>query len=162
MIDFYVLGSGISGSVIANLLNKKYSIEIIDKANGVGGRASNKKIDKTISFDHGLQYYSSKNIQFNKYLEKFIKKNILKIWSGNHLDFTFRNNFNSKKIIGVRGNNDLNKYLLKNIKKNLSHEITNIHFKKTHWEISGKKKKFKAKNLIITFHFEQAKKLAKK
>ena len=162
MIDFYVLGSGLSGSIIANLLNNKYSIEIIDKAKGIGGRASNKKIGQSISFDHGLQYFSSKNVLFNKYLEKFIKKKILKIWSGNHLDFTFKNNLNSKKIIGVRGNNDLNKYLLRNIKKNLSQEIINIHFKKTHWEILSKKKKFKAKNLIITFPFEQTKKLAKK
>ena len=43
MIDFCVLGSGISGSTIANLLNKKYSIEIIDKAKGIGGRSSTKK-----------------------------------------------------------------------------------------------------------------------
>ena len=57
MIDFFVLGSGISGSTIANLLNKKYSIEIIDKAKGIGGRSSNKKINKSVTFDHGLQYY---------------------------------------------------------------------------------------------------------
>ena len=61
MIDFCVLGSGISGSTIANLLNKKYSVEIIDKAKGIGGRSSNKKINKYISFDHGLQYFSTKN-----------------------------------------------------------------------------------------------------
>ena len=48
MIDFCVLGSGISGSTIANLLSKKYSVEIIDKANGIGGRASNKKLNKLL------------------------------------------------------------------------------------------------------------------
>ena len=62
MIDFCVLGSGISGSTIANLLSKKYTVEVIDKANGVGGRASNKKINNLVSFDHGLQYFSTKDI----------------------------------------------------------------------------------------------------
>ena len=62
MIDFFVLGSGLSGSTIANLLSKKYSVEIIDKAKGVGGRSSNKKVSGYVSFDHGLQYYSSKNL----------------------------------------------------------------------------------------------------
>ncbi len=162
MIDFCILGSGLSGSTIANLLSNKYSIEIIDKAKGVGGRSSIKKVDKLISFDHGLQYYSPKNIRFKKYLNKLIKKKILKEWSGNHLDFTFKARSASKKIIGVKGNNDLNKYLLKKIKKNLNCEIINIKFKKTHWEILSKTKKFIAKNIIITFPFEQSKKLAKK
>ena len=65
MIDFCVLGSGIPGSTIANLLSKKYSVEIIDKAKGVGGRSSNKKVDGSINFDHGLQYYSFKEPKFS-------------------------------------------------------------------------------------------------
>ena len=162
MIDFFVLGSGLSGSTIANLLSKKYSVEIIDKAKGVGGRSSNKKVSGSVSFDHGLQYYSSKNTKFKIFLNKFIKSKVLKYWDGNHIDFTFKNRFKSQKIIGVKGNNDLNKHLLKNIKKNLSQEIIKIEFKKTYWEISGKKHIYKAKNLVISFPFEQTKKLAKK
>ena len=57
--------------------------EIIDKAKGVGGRASNKKITKSVSFDHGLQYFSPKDIKFKKYLDKLVKKRILKNWDGN-------------------------------------------------------------------------------
>ena len=162
MIDFCILGSGLSGSTIANLLSKKYSVEIIDKANGVGGRSSNKKLNKNISFDHGLQYYSPKNREFKEFLEKLLKKKILKIWNGNHLDFTLKTGDKSNKIIGVKGNNDLNKYLLKNIKKNLNNEVKNIEFKKNYWSIFGKNYKFNAKNIIISFPFYQSKKLAKK
>ena len=162
MIDFCILGSGLSGSTIANLLHKKHLVEIIDKAKGVGGRSSNKKINKSISFDHGLQYYSPKGKRFKKFLNILLKNNVLKIWDGPHLDLTFKKRSNCTKIIGVKGNNDLNKHLLHKIKKNLGCEILNIKFKKTHWEIFGKNKKFEAKNIIITFPFEQAKKLAKK
>ena len=38
MLDFCIIGSGISGSTIAHLLSKKYSVEIYDKARGLGGR----------------------------------------------------------------------------------------------------------------------------
>ena len=162
MIDFCVLGSGISGSTIANLLSKKYTVEVIDKANGVGGRASNKKINNLVSFDHGLQYFSTKDINFKNYLNHFIKKRILKYWNGNHIDLTLKKEFQKKKIIGVKGNNDLNKFLLKRIKKNLNNEIKYINFKNDHWEILGNKKRFTAKNIIITFPYEQTKKLAKK
>ena len=55
MIDFCVLGSGIAGSTIANLLSKKYSVHVFDKARGPGGRSSNKRFKKNLSFDHGVQ-----------------------------------------------------------------------------------------------------------
>ena len=36
MIEFCILGSGMAGSTIANLLSKKSSVEIFDKARGRG------------------------------------------------------------------------------------------------------------------------------
>jgi len=58
MKDFCVIGSGISGSTIANLLNKKYSVDLYDKARGPGGRSSFKRLKDKIGFDHGTQYIS--------------------------------------------------------------------------------------------------------
>ena len=55
MLDFCIIGSGVSGSTIAHILSKKYNVEIFDKARGLGGRASNKRFIKKQSFDHGLQ-----------------------------------------------------------------------------------------------------------
>ena len=162
MIDFCVLGSGISGSTIANLLSKKYSTIVIDKAKGIGGRSSNKKINKLVSFDHGLQYFSPKSVNFKNYLKKLINKGILKHWDGNHIDLTLEKKINNKKIIGKKGNNDFNKYLLRSIKKNLNEEIKNIKFKGHYWEIYSNLNKYEAKNLIITFPYEQTKKLSKK
>ena len=66
MIDFCVLGSGIAGSTIANLLSKKYSIHVFDKARGPGGRSSNKRFKNNLSFDHGVQYISPKSKLFIK------------------------------------------------------------------------------------------------
>ena len=43
MLDFCIIGSGISGSTIAHYLKKKYSINVHDKARGVGGRSSFKR-----------------------------------------------------------------------------------------------------------------------
>ena len=62
MKDFCIVGSGIAGSTIANLLAKKYSIEILDKARGLGGRASNRRYKYNLNFDHGLQYFSPLNL----------------------------------------------------------------------------------------------------
>ena len=66
MSSYCVIGSGISGATIANLLSKKNSVHIYDKARGPGGRSSFKRLNKSKGFDHGAQYISPKSIQFKK------------------------------------------------------------------------------------------------
>ena len=162
MIDFCVLGSGVAGSSVANLLSKKYSVHVFDKAKGPGGRASNKKFKSNLSFDHGVQYISPKSKLFIKYTQKLYKNKILKSWDGKHLDLTFEKKPFSKKYIGRRANNDLVKYNLKNIKQSFASPIEKINFKKYFWEITLKNKsKYQFKSLIITCPFPQLKKLAK-
>ena len=84
MSEFCIIGSGISGATIANLLSKKYAAILFDKARGPGGRASFKRIKGKTGFDHGTQYISpkTKNLKFIKLL---LKKKILKIWGGKHV-----------------------------------------------------------------------------
>ena len=55
MNRYCVIGSGISGATIANLLSKKYSVDLFDKARGPGGRSSFKRLDKVKGFDHGAK-----------------------------------------------------------------------------------------------------------
>ena len=98
MKDFCVVGSGVAGSTIANLLAKKYSVEIFDKARGPGGRASNRRYKNNLSFDHGLQYISPKSDVFKKFILNLKKKKVVKEWTGNHVDFTFEKKKNFIKI----------------------------------------------------------------
>tara|TARA_B110000259_G_C13995393_1_gene394194 strand:+ start:203 stop:1195 length:993 start_codon:yes stop_codon:yes gene_type:complete len=163
MKDFCVVGSGIAGSTIANLLSKKYSVEIFDKARGPGGRASNRRYGDKLSFDHGLQYFSPKSNLFKKFTLDLKKKNVLKEWTGQHLDFAFKKKVNLVKYIGSKGNNDICKYLIKNIKVNYKSTVTSIKFNSNYWTITlNNKNKVFFKNLILTCPFPQLKTLAKK
>ena len=163
MIDFCVLGSGMAGSTIANLLSKKYSVQVFDKARGPGGRASNKRFNSNLSFDHGVQYISPKSKGFKKYVQNLYKKKILKTWTGEHLDLTFEKKERNLKFIGKKANNDICKHQLKNIKQNYFSHINKIVRTKNYWEITLKnKKKFFFKSLILTCPYPQLKKLAKR
>ena len=156
MKDFCIVGSGIAGSTIANLLSKKYSVEIFDKARGPGGRASNRRYKKDLSFDHGLQYISPKSREFTRFIRDLEKKKILKKWQGNHLDFTFEKKDETPKYIGVKANNAIPKYLIKNTKANFKSLVTNIKFNDSYWEITiNNKEKINFKNLILTCPFPQ-------
>ena len=57
MLDYCIIGSGISGSTIANYLKKNYSVKVFDKARGVGGRSSFKRYKGKIGFDMVFNIY---------------------------------------------------------------------------------------------------------
>jgi predicted NAD/FAD-dependent oxidoreductase len=165
MSKYCVIGSGISGATIANLLSKKHSVDLFDKARGPGGRSSFKRLDKKKGFDHGTQYISPKTLDFKKFINILIKKKILKIWSGKHLflNKVKKENKNHLKIIGSKGNNDISKYLLKNIRCYFQTELKKIDYKEKKWVLTfsdGNKKIYE--KLILTCPFVQSKNLSKK
>ena len=165
MSSFCVIGSGISGATIANLLNKKHNVDLYDKARGLGGRSSFKRLDKIRGFDHGTQYFSPKTPEFKKFTKKLIEKKILKIWEGNHKFLSDKKKENKKhvKVIGRKGNNDISKYLLKNVRCYFQSELKKINFQSRKWNLifnDGKIRNYE--NLILTCPFPQLKKLSKK
>jgi renalase len=165
MKDFCIIGSGISGATIANILGKKYTLDVYDKARGAGGRSSNKKFNKSESFDHGVQYISPKSTQFKKFINNLITKRIVKKWLGKHIFLNSNKKENKKhiKIIGNKGNNSISKYLLKNVNCTFNTELIKISNKNKVWELDfsdGSKKSYKS--LILTCPFPQLKKLSKK
>ena len=165
MSEFCIIGSGISGATIANLLNKRYSVILFDKARGPGGRASFKRIKGKTGFDHGTQYISPKTKEFKKFTKDLIKKRILKVWRGKHVFLSSKKKEDKKhlKVIGKNGNNDISKHLLKKINCNYHSELKKIYYKNKLWYLlfdDGKLRSFK--NLILTCPFPQLKKLSKK
>ena len=165
MSSFCVIGSGISGATIANLLNKKHTVDLYDKARGLGGRSSFKRLDNQRGFDHGTQYFSPKTTEFKRFTKKLIEKKILKIWGGNHKFLSDKKKENKKhvKVIGRKGNNDISKYLLKNVRCYFQSELKKINFQNRKWNLTfndGEMKNYE--NLILTCPFPQFKKLSKK
>jgi len=165
MSEFCVIGSGISGATIANLLSKKHSVILFDKARGPGGRASFKRINGKTGFDHGTQYISPKSKEFKRFIKTLIKKKILKVWGGKHVFLNSKKKEDKKhlKLIGKNGNNDISKYLLKEINCNYQSELKKIYYKDKSWHLYFADGKFKSfKNIILTCPFPQLKKLSKK
>ena len=165
MSDYCVIGSGISGATIANLLNKKFQVNLYDKGRGPGGRASFKRVKGQIGFDHGTQYFSPKTIEFKKFTNRLIKIKILKKWSGNHIFLNSKKKEIKKhiKIIGKKGNNDICKFLLKKVKCFYQSEVKKIYYKNKLWFLlftDGKIRTYKG--VILTCPFPQLKKLSEK
>ena len=65
MMNFCILGSGVAGSTIANLLSKKHSVHVFDKARGPGGRSSNKRFKTNLSFDNTIAVVAASKGNFH-------------------------------------------------------------------------------------------------
>ena len=65
MLDFCVIGSGISGSTIANLLNKKYTVAVYDKARVLVAEAllKNTKIKLDLIMDCNISLQNLQNLK---------------------------------------------------------------------------------------------------
>ena len=71
--DFVVIGSGISGISAANtLIKNKKQVLILDKARNSGGRLSTRFHPK-FSFDHGAQFFTTKDKEFSQIVQKALQ-----------------------------------------------------------------------------------------
>ena len=67
------------------------------------------------------------------------------------------------KYIGVKANNDICKFQLKNIKQHYTSKISKLEFKNKFWQVSlENKSKYRFRVLILTAPYPQTKKLVKK
>ena len=165
MKNICVIGTGISGATISNLLSRKYKVDVFDKAKGVGGRSAFRRYLSNVGFDHGLQYISPKTDNFKKFLNNLIRKKIVKKWVGPHKFYNEKvlENKNHIKLIGTKSNNSISKHLLRNINCHFGFELYKVQKVKKNWKLTflnGEVKYYEG--LIITAPFPQVKKLTKK
>lgn len=71
--DYIVVGAGISGSFVAGQLAERgFSVKLVDKARGTGGRLSSKRLSlgkAQLSYDLGAQKFEASSREFCNYIE---------------------------------------------------------------------------------------------
>ena len=65
MQNVAVIGAGITGITLANLLQKKVKLTVFEKSRGVGGRMATRRAEP-YQFNHGAQYFKIENKEFKK------------------------------------------------------------------------------------------------
>ena len=78
-----VVGAGISGLICARTLREHgLVVTIFDKSRGPGGRTATRRAEPGLSFDHGAQYFTVKDPQFERFVEAWIRQGIVAEWQG--------------------------------------------------------------------------------
>ena len=85
MSDIVVVGAGLSGLTAARLLQEKgHNVVVLDKGRGLGGRMATRRItapDGSVAlFDHGAQFFTVRDQQFQKLVDEWITNGVVREW----------------------------------------------------------------------------------
>ena len=85
MSDIVVVGAGLSGLTAARSLQEKgHTVIVLDKGRGLGGRMATRRISTpdglTAVFDHGAQFFTIRDQQFQKLVDEWITDGIVREW----------------------------------------------------------------------------------
>jgi predicted NAD/FAD-dependent oxidoreductase len=150
--DFIIIGSGISGSLIAAYLNKQgKKILVLEKENQIGGRFSSVAIGNGFANDGNLFIRDSHHLLVEfidqllaNFLEEIRIDYVNFIDEQFHVDSRFIYLPKSKKMI------DLPTKLLENIEYQTSSELLDVSENEGILELTCPRLKFKTKHIIIT------------
>lgn len=78
-----VIGAGMAGLICARTLQDQgIEVMVFEKSRGPGGRAATRRSDTGLSFDHGAQYFTTRDPLFGRYVEAWAEQGIVAEWAG--------------------------------------------------------------------------------
>ena len=92
MKNVAIIGAGITGVTLANLLHKKYNLTVFEKSRGVGGRMATRRAEP-YQFNHGAQYFKIENKEFKDFMQPLMVNKIIKPLKTNQIEIL------NKKVI---------------------------------------------------------------
>ena len=107
--DYIVIGSGLSGLTIANILSKNgLKTIVVDKGYKAGGRMSHGVMNRSkvelndYEYDHGAQFFTARSDEFKKEVDVWLENKWIKKWCNG-----FSKNYGYPRYIGIDGMHSL-------------------------------------------------------
>ena len=151
--DVVIVGGGISGCLVANLLSKSgFKVVILEKSAGIGGRFSTKPVADGIA-DYGCQYLNPKTRQLKSLIDDLKQKSLVNITKLNDGKIVYTSPFGMRTIPS---------YLSRHIIVNTNQRVNHIEIVKSIWKIETDSIAIKSKFVILTMPPSQVNELLHK
>ena len=135
-----IVGGGMSGLLAGTLLqNAGFSVQILDKGRGIGGRLATRRIDAPTGkavFDYGAQYFTARSPEFKSFTETWLKQQIILEWSRGF--YRESGGFKSTQESQYRGcisNRQVAKHLAESLNVVTSVRVTCMEYRDHSWRV---------------------------
>ncbi|MGF1540511.1 MAG: NAD(P)/FAD-dependent oxidoreductase [Pleurocapsa sp.] len=148
--DCIIIGGGITGLVIANILHQKgIKVTVLDKGRGIGGRLATRRISKEESikgiFDYGTQYFSVTSPQFQIWVDDWLKHGVVKEWCRG-----FGQTDGKPRYCGVDGTRGIAKYLAQTLDVHTNTEVIEVNYEKQWLITTQSDRQYQGDMLVMT------------
>ena len=137
-----IIGAGIAGLSCATALkNAGFEVTVFEKSRGVSGRLST-RIAEDWQCDHGAQYFTARDADFNTEVARWQNANVAKLWQPTLKVFdgnTFKVKDNATlRYVGYPHNNTPGKWLAKMLNVVTETTITSLFKHAGQWQLRSK------------------------
>ena len=137
-----IVGAGISGLICAwTLVEHGFSITVLEKSRGVGGRMSTRRAPYELRFDHGAQYFTARDPRFREYVQAWTNDGIVAPWLGEIVvvenGAVTERKAGTDRFVAVPGMNAIAKHLARGLDVRLQTQVTEITRQGKQWRLSS-------------------------
>jgi renalase len=151
MTSCIIIGAGIAGLTAARALQAQgWSVVVLDKGRGVGGRMATRRIDDGV-FDHGAQFFTARDPRFQKWVDSWLAEGIIAEWTRGFANASGEiQNDGRPRYRGTNGMTSIAKHLAKGLDIRLDQKVTDARVQNGRWEARTENETFTSDTLILT------------
>lgn len=131
-----VIGAGLAGLTAARTLQTQgYSVLVLDKGRGVGGRMATRRKDDA-RFDHGAQFFTVRSARFAEHIADWLDHGVVTEWSRGFATAEMVDRDDGyRRYRGVRGMTDIAKYLAEGLDVRLEQRVIYLEAQDQRWHV---------------------------
>lgn len=150
--DVLVVGAGISGLLAARALGERgLRVVVLDKGRGVGGRMATRRLEGG-AFDHGAQFFTARDPQFQALVEEWLEAGLVKTWArGFALSAGGEKTNGEARYCGVAGMASIAKRLSEGLDLRLEAKVARVETADGGWRVGTETGgEYFARSLLLT------------
>lgn len=159
-----ILGAGLAGLNLANLLKAYAEIVLFEKSDKLGGRMATHRCNG-FEFDHGAQYFTAKDSLFKDWVARLVDANVVASWPARFVEIEHRSMMSQRTwddafphYVGIPSMNAIAQHLAEGLDVRFNQLITGIKPRHAKWVLETADGQFGEFDWVVsTLPAEQAK-----
>ena len=153
-VDVLIIGAGLSGLMAAHtLIDKGYSVQLIDKGRSVGGRLATRRVGDDGIADHGAQFFTVRTDSLMEHVDQWLAQDLVYVWGTGWSDGSLKRTAGDghPRYIVKGGMNKLAKHLSEGLDVVVNKRITSVRLDDQNWTlVDGNGGVYNGRALIMT------------